>query len=128
MLQLRLLGSGHLHHTKIFLRDNLTIRKQPEFVPPGAGKSKVIQGEAKIGNLEPIGNFDQRQFGFRHQEICIQVYEGDFELVGSLGIRQAKIQAHLMVQKGKGQTLQVGEYSNQAFFLGRAVFNDIIAD
>jgi len=102
--------------------------RQPKFVPPRAGKGEVFQGQTKIGDLKPIWNVDQRQLGFRHQEVCIQVYEGDFELVRSLGIRQAKIQAHLMVQKGEGQTLQVSENSDQTFFLGRAVFNDIIAD
>ena len=71
---------------------------------------------------------DVGERGAAHQLLVIEVNEIDVEPVQALSIREAEVQAHLLMLERKVQCLQVREQADQAFFLGDAVLDHLIAN
>ena len=101
---------------------------QPEFIAAGGRKDQRRDINGEIGNLQPIGDIDRRERRSADEFIGIEKEEVDIKLVGPFGVGQAKVDAQLLMLKGKDCGSEMRKDADQALLSGGAVFNDAIAD
>ena len=119
---------GDLHDVEILLSDQVSFHPQPELVAARGRKNERRDIDAEIRNLQAVRDHDVGERGAAHQLLAIEVHKIDVEPVQAFSIREAEVQPHLLVLERKVQRLQVREQADQAFFLGDAVLDHLIAD
>src|SRR6185436_19477125 len=107
---LRGLMSRHLHHTEVLLRDQMPFHPEAEFIAPRSGEDQRGDIDPEIGNLKAVADSNIWESGSADKLFVVEVDQIDVEVIGPLGIGETEIEAH------------------EAFLLGDAVLNDLVAD
>ena len=118
----------HLHHTEVLLRDEMALHPQSELITAGSGEDQRRNIDAEVGNLQAIQDVDVGKRGAAYELVVVETDEIDVEVVRAFGVRQAKIQSHVLVLERKHGGLKVREDADQAFLLRQTVLDHLIAD
>jgi len=118
----------HLHHIEVLLSDEVALHPQSKLVATGGGEDQRGNINAEIGNLQAIPDHNVRERCAAHQLFVVEVRQVDVEMIGALGVREAKIQPHLLMLERKGDGLEMGENADQAFLFRQTVFNNLVTD
>lgn len=118
----------HLHHIEVLLSDEVALHPQSKFVAAWGGEDQRGNINAEIGNLKAISNHNVGERCAAHQLFVIEVGQVDVELIGALGVREAKIQPQLLMLEREGDCLEMRENADQALLLRQTVFNDLVTD
>ena len=117
-----------MHHVEVFLRDEMALHPQSELIPAGSRKDQRGDIDAEVGNLQTIQDVDIGKSGATYELVVVETDQIDVEVVRALSVRQAKIQAHMLMLEWKRGGLKVREEANQAFLLRQAVLDHLITD
>jgi hypothetical protein len=117
-----------LHDVEIFLSDQVTFHPETEFVAARGGEHERRHIDAEVRNLEAIGDHDIRKCGAADELFGIEIHEVDVEPVHTLGVREAEVQAHLLMLERKTESLEMREQADETLLLGHTVFDHLIAD
>jgi hypothetical protein len=60
--------------------------------------------------------------------LVVEVDQVDIEVVGAFGVREAKIQSHLLMLEWKDECLKMRENADQTFLFRQTIFDHLIAD
>jgi hypothetical protein len=117
-----------LYDVEILLGDQVPFHTETKLISAGGRKDQRGDIDPEVRDLQTVRDHDVRERGPADELFAVEVNEIDIELVGAFSVGQAEVQAHLLVLKWKAQGLQMREQADQALFLGRAVFDDLVAD
>ena len=117
-----------LHHVEILLCNQVSFHAETEFIAARSGKDQRGDVNSKIGNLEAIGDDDVGKGSPTHELLDVQIHQIDVEMVCTFCIGEAEVQSHLLMLKRKCDRLKMSEQTDQAFLLGQAVFDHLIAN
>ncbi len=78
--------------------------------------------------MQAITDNDIRECGPADELFAVEIDQIDVELIGPFSVGQAEVKTHLLMLEGETDGLQVCEQADQAFLLGHAVFDDLVAD
>jgi len=95
----------HLNHVEIFLRDEVPLHPQSEFVTAWRGKDERGNIDAEVGDLQPVGDDDIGKGGTADQLFRVDVGEVDIKVIGAFRVREAEVESHLVMLKRKGDRL-----------------------
>jgi len=118
----------YLHHIEVFLSNKMAFHPQSEFIATRGGEDQRGDVDAEIGNLQAVPNDNIGEGCAAHQLFSIEVHQVDIKVIGAFGIREAKIQPHLLMLKRKNDGLEMGEDADQAFLFCQTVFDNLITD
>ncbi len=102
---LRGLMSRHLHHTKVFLCDEVSFHAEAKLVTPRSGEDQGRDIDPEIGNLKAVANDNIGKGGPADKLFIVEIGQVDVEVIGPFGISEAEVQPHLRVLKRKAHRL-----------------------
>lgn len=117
-----------LYDVEILLGDQVPFHTETELIAAGRRKDQRRDIDPEVRDLQTVRDHDVRESGAADKLFAVEVNKIDVELVGAFSVGQTEVQAHLLVLEWKAQGLQMREQADQAFFLGHAVFDDLVAD
>ena len=118
----------HLHHVEIFLGDQVPFHFEAELVTPRSREDQRRNIDSEIRDLQPIADDDIGECSATHELFTVEIDQVDVKLVRAFRIGEAEVETHLLMLEGKAQSLQVREQSDEAFLLGHAVLDNLVAD
>ncbi len=92
---LRSLVGRHLHHTEVFLRDEVSFHTEAKLVTPRSGKDQGGDIDPEIGNLKAVADDNIGKGGPADELFIVEIGQVDVEVIGPFGISETKVQPHL---------------------------------
>ena len=117
-----------LHDVEILLGDQVTFHTETELIAAGSGEDQRGDIDPEVRDLKTVRDDDVRECGAADELFVVEVNQDRCRTGKSLQHRSGRSTSPFVVLEGKAQGLQVGEQADQAFLLGHAVLDDLVAD